>query len=437
MKIIKIFFIIIVLLNINLNFLHAQSNSIQVDLGVSGCNSNGICEIDENIVSCPVDCTVVIPPVVPPGVHQNGFPQISLYNLRIEPGYTSAMIYWTSSVSTISTIRWGESSDVGEGTLKSIVYAQNHQMEIINLKPGTIYYFTIESQDVGKRIATTLPQYFSTKSYRDTSFPLNPRNVQSSADVSGITISWNNPGDPDFSYIRIMRHGDRFHGSPFLGTLIYEGNKESFLDANVVPGKKYFYSLFARNNSGDYSSGVAVSQIAFLQKYVAPSPGGTTIQTGGGTVPVKVSEILPTFFVYQHNQNVQVLDNTKIISVDGGKDTIIDTVSKTLSDDYLSLTDGTGQVIGEYLFSFNKDSGHYQSVLPPLQKSGNYGVKIYRYKGNNLIIIADGILNIKARILPQITSFCVTPYWYFVIILFLLLIILILALLLLKFRLKR
>jgi hypothetical protein len=386
----------------SINFLNAQANSIQIDLGVDGCNNNGICEGGENVLSCPVDCTVIVPPIIP-GARQSGPPLVTINNLRIEPNFTSAVIYWTSSVSTISTIRWGENSEVGEGTLKSIIYAQNHKMEIINLRPGTMYYFTIESEDVGKRTNLTTPFFFFTKSYKDTTFPLNPRNVRTRADISGITITWENPPDPDFSYIRIMRHEDRFRGSPFLGKLIYEGDGISFLDRGVIPGKKYYYSLFARNNRGEFSSGVAVSQVAFSEKKlptVPPQKDGTG--TGAATKPVITSpETLPTFFVYQYNQVAQILSPGKIINIAGNKDTIIDTYTKTLPDDYLWVENNKEEIIGTYLFSYNKDSGRYQAVIPPLQQVGEYTIKTYRYRDGNSTIIAEGILKVQAEILPK------------------------------------
>ncbi|MFA6000428.1 MAG: fibronectin type III domain-containing protein [Candidatus Paceibacterota bacterium] len=404
-KSIAILLLVVFYFLFNLNFLNAQSNSIQIDLGVDNCNNNGICEGGENSLSCPVDCPVVVPPIIP-GTRQSGPPLITINNLKIEPNFTSAMVYWTSSVSTISTIRWGESSEVGEGALKSIIYAQNHKMEIINLRPGTMYYFTIESQDVGKRTHLTAPFYFFTKSYKDTTFPLNPRNVRTRADITGITITWENPPDPDFSYIRIMRHEDRFRGSPFLGKLIYEGDGTSFLDADVIPGKKYFYSLFARNNKGEFSSGVAVSQVAFSEKKLPTTPppkDGTG--TGVITEPVITTpEALPTFFVYQYNQIAQILSLGKIINIAGDKDTIIDTYTKTLPDDYLWVKNNQEEVVGTYLFSYNKDSGRYQAVIPPLQQAGEYTVKTYRYRDGNFTTIAEGILQVQAEILPKTVS---------------------------------
>jgi hypothetical protein len=266
-----------------------------------------------------------------------------------------------------------------------------------------MYYFTIESQDVGRRTNLTLPYYFLTKSYKDTSFPLNPLNVRARADVPGITISWENPPDPDFSYIRIMRHEDRFHGNPFLGKLIYEGTEESFLDTDVVAGKKYFYSLFARNIHGDFSSGVAVSATAFSKKVIFPPQEIKTKIDEIFTPPIvsEISEDL-TFFVHQHNQKVEILNNKKVISIDGNMATIVDTSSKTLSDDWMKVTNRSGEVVGEYLFLFNKDSLHYQSVIPPLQKDGNYDIKIYRYKDNIPMVIAEGRLNVKTGIITPI-----------------------------------
>jgi hypothetical protein len=385
----------------SINFLHAQANSIQVDLNVGGCNNNGICEVGENTMSCPVDCPVVIPTI--PGGRNSGFPLLNINNLEVVPELNSATIFWSSTIGTISTIRWGETTEVGDGTLKSVVFALNHEMEIINLKPGTMYYFTIESLSNDGRTHITTPISFLTKSLKDTTYPLNPRNVRSYADIVGIFISWNNPPDPNFSYIRIMRHEDRFRGSPFLGKLIYEGVAEKFLDKNVIPGKRYFYSVFSRNNDGSFSSGVATTAVAYSKKIIPTTP--EIIKPGDSVPPVtKPGTTTPTpmiFFVYQYNQQPETLISKKVINIDGDKDTIIDTNSKTSYNDFIWVENEKGELVSIFLFSYHKDSGRYQSVIPPLQKAGNYDVKIYRYKDGNSFIIGEGILKVTEKIVPQ------------------------------------
>ena len=366
-----------------------QSNDIQVQLDVGGCNNNGICESDENALSCPVDCAVVTPPPPSGGGSSGSRPitpeNIFIYNLSIQPNFLSSVIYWNSSVSVISAVKWGETTEVKEGVLRSVIFARNHKMEIINLKPGTMYFFTIESQSADGRINLNPPIYFFTKFLKDTTFPLNPRNVKAFSDISGINISWENPPDNNFSYIRIMRHEDRFRGDPFLGKLVYEGSAEKFLDKNVVPGKKYFYSLFSRDKQGNFSSGVGVSETAY-------SPTEVPIQEIETPLKISISEVL---FVHQYNQLVEPLTNVKPVPVNNLESTVVDINSKTMPDDWLEVKNEKGEIMGQYLFSFNKDSGRYQSVISPLEKTGIYEVKIYRYKDDVLTIISEGLLKVK------------------------------------------
>ena len=143
----------------------------------------------------------------------------------------------------------------------------------------------------------------------------------------------------------------------------------------------------------------------------------TVITPGGVQVPVSM-----IFFAYQYKDQPETLIRGKIINIDGGKDTIIDTNSKTSPDDFLWIENAKGELVGAYLFSFNKDSGRYQSVISPLQKSENYDVKIYRYRDGNSFILGEGILKVREKIVPPEVP-CFPPFYicFIIDILFLLL----------------
>ena len=370
-----------------------QANGIGVELDVVGngnCNNDGICEAGETPATCPVDCA----PPRTSGGYTSIPTNIYIYDLLVEPDFESANISWKSSVSTLSAIKWGETTEVKEGTLHSVIFARDHKVQLIDLKPGTMYYFTIESTDVNGKTNINPPVYFFTKFEKNTAFPLSPRNVKASSDIPGITISWQNPPDPNFSYVRIMRYEDHFRGDPFLGKLIYEGTAEKFLDKDVIAGKKYFYTLFARDTDGSFSTGVGVSATAY-----SPSGIGTPIGTPINPPAVNISQ---TFFAHQYDQLVEPLTDLQAVTIDTNENTVVDINSKTLSDDWMEVRNENGEIVGQYLFSFNSDSGRYQSVIAPLQNPGIYAVKIYRYINDIPTLISEGSLNANKNVTPKI-----------------------------------
>jgi hypothetical protein len=119
--------------------------------------------------------------------------------------------------------------------------------------------------------------------------------------------------------------------------------------------------------------------------------------------------------------------------IDGGKSTIVDTNIKTFPDDLMKVINSNGEVIGQYLFSFNTDSGRYQSVIPPLEKKGIYNIEIYRYENNIPTIISQGSLSVQEITTPKVEE----PYGNIYADYYIYIIVLLTILILLVFLLKR
>jgi hypothetical protein len=383
-KLITILFLTIFLSSFSIS--KAMNDGIDVNLDVGGCNNNGICEIgEEDMFSCPADCTPA------PSSEGSGSIDINNYfkNLTVEVSYNSAVIKWKSSVPTISNFKWGTSPDYKDGVIHNINFLLSHKVEINNLKDGTLYYFNIQAENYFSIANSIENQVFRTLSLPDTTPPGNPTNVKAFSDPSGITISWDNPKEEDFDYIRILRNLDRYYGTPFTGHLVYEGNGKYFTDGNVKENTKYFYSLFSRDRAGNYSSG---SLTSLVHNPFGFDNWGKDL---GGEEEVSPFNFI--FTVVQSSSNYDFkMDDT--IALSGDEPIVVKTnyTSKIKNDDiWLTIRDKEMKIMSQYFFSRTRDTDGFIGVtIPSFEKGGKYNVTIYKYEDKEAKIINRGFFKI-------------------------------------------
>ncbi|HTX86911.1 MAG TPA: hypothetical protein VMC41_02505, partial [Candidatus Nanoarchaeia archaeon] len=114
----------------------------------------------------------------------------------------------------------------------------------------------------------------------DTTPPGIPANFSVISSSGQIILSWTNPADSDFAGAKLYR---KINSAPTsqadpLAKLIYQGNGNIFTDTSAMPDALYYYSLYAYDTDGNYSSPAAI--------YVRVASGQISTSTVPVTIPV-------------------------------------------------------------------------------------------------------------------------------------------------------
>ncbi len=175
--------------------------------------------------------------------------------------YTTATITFLTNEGAQSVLAWGTTTDYALGSQSELTYGTSHSMSLASLVASTTYYFKITATDPAGNTSVYTGTFatLATPPPIDTTPPANPAALAAVPAFTSIALSWNNPGDVDFAAVRLMRSTTGYPSDHTSGALVYEGAGSNFTDTGRSENTLYYYSLFARDASNNYSSGAIVA----------------------------------------------------------------------------------------------------------------------------------------------------------------------------------
>jgi hypothetical protein len=333
---------------------------------------------------------------------------LQIINLEVLPSFNSARLVWQTNKHAIANLSWGRTQQYELGQSAGAFYLLSHERVIDSLSPGVLYFFRIDGTDGSGR------QVFYEGSFNTFGIEEgveNPSQFRATAREKDILLSWINPQNPDFEEVRLVRSDKFYPSEPFEGEIVYEGDAENFVDSDVEVGIRYYYAIFAKTKSGEYSSGsLAEARIPILgEPPVIPEDIFETLPPAPSVHPVIRALTLLDFDFIQEGQAKPFFEGETVL-IDGGKNLtmsldynkvpeVLKTILVTLSD-----PEDSTQTFS-FLLRVNDEKTKYQATIGPLGKSGKYEVKIAIVDFKN-----QGLKRIEGILLASVSGFGVAGH---------------------------
>ena len=376
------------------------------------CNYNGVCEASETYSNCPNDCPAPTPGPTP--VYDLIPPVI--YNLLISRiTLNSASIQWDTDEQAICKIFWGLTAEYEKGSIVEYALFRNHSAELTNLAPNTTYNFKVSCQDTSKNEAETIGQRFTTLTPADITAPANVSDFEAEPGNEQVKLKWENPPDEDFKGVRILRSDRFFPIDPWDGALIYDGRAEEFVDTGLENKKRYYYTAFAYDKAGNFSSGAVVSAIPRAK----PPEEGEPIEIfppeipEAPEIPPELKDILDgltlnDFEFWQENKQLPVI-NGKVAAKPESPLTVLikyEKLPEVLKTMLMTLMRADGKAFS-FLLKINKDKSAYAAtIFPPDPEKYPMAIHVLDYKKQRVKKL-EGELEIEKMPVQTISE----PFW--------------------------
>ncbi len=338
----------------------------------------------------PVVVVATSTPVIVPSSSSN---QSFIFGLKVSAHVSDADISFGTIAPARSTISWGLTSDLEAGSITSILYSTLHEVTIPNLVPNTHYFARIAVVDVHGNQFSSIVE-FTTHTYMIAPL-VNPSNFSAQfAQIgsNGVNLTWTNPNDARFDSVRIVRGENFFPRDQFDGVLVYEGGRESFFDTAAVAGKTYYYTIFAKDVDGAYSSGA----LAQASSVVGVNPFVTAPQAG--YVDPLIARLTIADFEFIQQGKDLIVNGTSTVMINGISNLTIrlpyNKVPEVLKTIAVSLTDPRDSSKAFiFLLRANSDKTFYEASIGALNAAGSFplAISILDYQNQSLKQIAGSV----------------------------------------------
>ncbi|MCA9361261.1 hypothetical protein KC845_01745 [Candidatus Kaiserbacteria bacterium] len=353
--------------------------------------------------SVAVSTTTYAVPVVPPDndpasstVSNSTKVSLKLDSFLITLSTNGANFEFTTNLPAQFVLRYGKNSSYDEAILKGEVFQKKHSTSLLQLESATDYKYELFGYDRFGKEFLLKSGYFKTNSLPDTEAPTNVSNFKTTALDDDVLLSWDNPTDDDFAYVRILRNHHFFPVDPYDGFLVYEGTKAEFLDEGALNSEEVqYYTIYTYDSNGNYSSG-AISMVRKAGFGFIPTEVSTTTSSTSNSGR---SDIKATF------SDVEIWQNNVLNKMTKGELSAKALEPLTLRIPYdlfpqrlkvitVTLTHPLDQTkTFSFLMRATEDFLYYEARLAPLTDLGLYGVSftIFDVNTNELVTFDGGL----------------------------------------------
>jgi len=291
--------------------------------------------------------------------------EVELVAFSITPDIYSTSVAWETNRYAQFELRWGRTSSYELGFVTNELFKREHTTVISDLEPGTTYEYQLIAYGYDGHRSVLREGRFKTLSIPDTVPPANVSNLTIDVRGDDTFLSWANPGDADFSHVRIVRNYLFYPTDMYDGFIAYQGSADSFFDRNALDEKNVqYYSIFSVDTNGNVSSGA----IGFATK-----KGHQVLPPSDAPAPfdLHVSDVE----VYQDGKQIEKtsIDADKPLTIRIAYDKLperLKAITVVLTHPYNKDAHFT------FLLRINKDKTYYEATVGALRQAGLYPVSV-------------------------------------------------------------